>query len=46
MLINKWHQVFIKKDTVGEKVYEAFKLIDIGDFLGISGLVFKTKILF
>ena len=36
-------QVFIKKDTVGEKVYEAFKLIDIGDFLGISGLVFKTK---
>ena len=36
-------QVFIKKDTVGEKVYEAFKLIDIGDFLGISGIVFKTK---
>ena len=36
-------QVFIKKDTVGEKVYEAFKLIDIGDFLGICGLVFKTK---
>ena len=36
-------QVFIKKDTVGEKVYEAFKLIDIGDFLGINGIVFKTK---
>ena len=36
-------QVFIKKDTVGEQVYEAFKLIDIGDFLGISGIVFKTK---
>ena len=26
-------QVFIKKDTVGENVYEAFKLIDIGEFL-------------
>ena len=36
-------QVFIKKDIVGEKNYEAFKLIDIGDFLGIVGLVFKTK---
>jgi len=36
-------QVFIKKDTVGEKVYEAFKLIDIGDFIGINGIVFKTK---
>ncbi len=36
-------QVFIKKDTVGEKVYEAFNLIDIGDFIGIDGFVFKTK---
>ncbi len=36
-------QIFIKKDTVGEKVYEAFKLIDIGDFIGVNGIVFKTK---
>ena len=36
-------QVFIKSDNVGEKVYEVFKLIDIGDFVGISGYVFKTK---
>ena len=36
-------QVFIKEDTIGEKVYEAFKLIDIGDFVGINGIVFKTK---
>ena len=36
-------QVFIKEDTVGGKIYEAFKLIDIGDFLGINGIVFKTK---
>ena len=36
-------QIFIKKDTIGEKVYEAFKLIDIGDFIGINGIVFKTK---
>ena len=36
-------QVFIKNDNVGEKTYEAFKLIDIGDFIGVSGVVFKTK---
>ena len=36
-------QVFIKRDNVGENVYEAFKLMDIGDFIGISGYVFKTK---
>ena len=37
-------QVFIKKDNVGEKIYDAFKLMDIGDFIGISGVVFKTKV--
>ena len=36
-------QVFIKSDVVGENVYEAFKLLDIGDFVGINGIVFKTK---
>ncbi len=36
-------QIFIKKDDVGEKVYEAFKLTDIGDFIGVDGYVFKTK---
>ena len=37
-------QIFIKKDNVGENIYEAFKLMDIGDFIGISGVVFKTKV--
>ncbi|MDG1848712.1 MAG: lysine--tRNA ligase [Candidatus Marinimicrobia bacterium] len=37
-------QIFIKKDNVGENVYDAFKLMDIGDFIGISGVVFKTKV--
>ena len=37
-------QIFIKKDEVGESVYEIFQLMDIGDFLGISGTVFKTKV--
>ena len=32
-------QIFIKKDNVGDKVYEAFNLMDIGDFVGILGYV-------
>ena len=37
-------QIFIKKDNVGDKVYEAFNLMDIGDFVGVRGFVFKTKV--
>ncbi|MBT4249507.1 lysine--tRNA ligase [bacterium] len=37
-------QIFIKKDNVGENIYDVFKLMDIGDFIGISGVVFKTKV--
>ena len=36
-------QIFIKKDDVEIEAYENFKLYDIGDFVGISGKVFKTK---
>lgn len=36
-------QVYLRKDDVGEKVYDAFKLLDIGDIIGIEGFVFKTK---
>ena len=37
-------QIFLKKDEVGESLYEIFQLMDIGDFIGISGIVFKTKV--
>jgi len=37
-------QIFLKKDNVGEKKYDLFKLLDIGDFIGIDGMVFKTKV--
>ena len=36
-------QCFIKKDNVGDITYDHFKLLDIGDFVGIEGVVFKTK---
>lgn len=35
-------QVYLKKDEIGE-AYDAFKLMDIGDIIGIEGFVFKTK---
>ena len=37
-------QLFIKKDKVGDKEYEKFLLLDIGDFIGVSGPVFKTRV--
>ena len=37
-------QIFIKRDDIGEENYDLFKLLDIGDFVGISGFVFKTKV--
>jgi lysyl-tRNA synthetase, class II len=35
-------QIYLRKDDIGEK-YDAFKLMDIGDIIGIEGYVFKTK---
>lgn len=36
-------QVYLRKDTVGEKAFEIFKLLDLGDFVGIKGVVMVTK---
>ena len=36
-------QIFISRDELGVSSYNIFKLLDIGDFIGIEGLVFKTK---
>lgn len=35
-------QVYLKKDDLGE-MYDAFKLLDIGDIIGVEGFVFRTK---
>lgn len=35
-------QIYLKKDDLNEK-YDLFKLLDIGDIIGIEGFVFKTK---
>ena len=36
-------QFFIRRDDVGDSLYKIFKLVDIGDFIGVEGLVFTTK---
>src|SRR6056297_2794892 len=36
-------QLYIRKDDVGEDEYELVKKFDIGDFIGASGSVFKTR---
>ena len=36
-------QFFIRKDDVGEGTYNHFKLLDIGDYVGVEGYVFTTK---
>lgn len=36
-------QLYVRKDNVGDEVYEIFKHIDIGDFVGVEGTVFKTR---
>ena len=36
-------QVFIRRDDVGEDNYANFKLLDMGDLVGVDGYVFKTK---
>ena len=36
-------QVYFKIDTIGEESYDVMKLLDIGDHIGVSGEVQKTR---
>ena len=35
-------QIYLRKDDIGDE-YNAFKLMDIGDVVGVEGYTFKTK---
>jgi len=35
-------QIYLRKDDLGEE-YSMFKLLDIGDIIGVEGYVFKTR---
>ena len=36
-------QAYVARDSVGEDEYKAFKKLDIGDIVGVTGEVFKTQ---
>jgi len=36
-------QIYLRQDQVGAEQYENFDLVDIGDFIGCVGEVFKTR---
>ena len=36
-------QFYVKRDDVGDEAYADFKAYDIGDIVGVTGFVFKTR---
>ena len=36
-------QIYVKKDAVGDQGFELFKLLDLGDHIGVSGYLFRTR---
>jgi len=37
-------QIYVRQDAVGEEQYELFKTADLGDIVGVTGTVFKTRV--
>ena len=36
-------QIYVKLDIVGERAFKFFQLLDLGDSIGVSGHIFRTK---
>ena len=36
-------QIYVRRDIIGEEAYAGFKKMDIGDIIGVKGIVFRTK---
>ena len=36
-------QVYIRRDGVGERLFGLYRLLDVGDFLGVEGFLFRTR---
>ena len=36
-------QIFVRINEVGDELYQSFKSYDIGDIIGLTGVVFRTK---
>ncbi|MCV9884665.1 lysine--tRNA ligase [Metabacillus halosaccharovorans] len=37
-------QIYVRKDDIGEEAYEIFNTADLGDIIGVTGVIFKTKV--
>jgi len=36
-------QIYVKLDNVGEKGFQLYKLLDLGDYIGVKGYLFRTR---
>jgi lysyl-tRNA synthetase, class II len=36
-------QIYVKKDAIGDPGYELWKLLDLGDHIGVRGYLFRTR---
>ena len=36
-------QMYVRKDAVSESAYKLYELLDLGDIIGVSGYLFRTK---
>jgi lysyl-tRNA synthetase class 2 len=36
-------QIYVKLDAVGENAFQLYKLLDLGDFIGVTGYLFRTR---
>jgi lysyl-tRNA synthetase, class II len=36
-------QIYVKKDAIGDKGFDLYKLLDLGDHIGVSGYLFRTR---
>ncbi len=36
-------QIYVRLDSVGEKAFQLYKLLDIGDYVGVKGYLFRTR---
>ncbi|MEC0228813.1 lysine--tRNA ligase [Paenibacillus alba] len=36
-------QIYVREDALEAAIYQAFDLLDLGDIVGVKGIVFKTK---
>ena len=36
-------QIYVRKDAVGERDFQLFKMLDLGDIVGVEGYLFRTR---